>query len=277
MGVFDLFRKKSTPPPRADDAAPVDKKLASAAKTATDKRAQAYDREQAIRQLCAIGTPEAAAALLKRFTFTIDPSITDQEERAIAFDGIVDVGRGGPNGGSLSDEEREAQRAAVVSVVREFCKRAESLNSPLRVLRELLDDAAYEAELLGMLSSFDTEYTRNVEPKVNLITALEELKSDAVREAVGVYLDDSNETVRFHAVDTIFKQASTTSLAALVELAVREESVRIKNKIAEGFMRLGWVVPEPLRRAFAAALGDSRDFRLGADGKVVRSPRSPFE
>ena len=77
------------------DARPEKAKASPAAKwasTAADKRAQNYDRQEAISALAAMGTADAAAALLRRFTFHIDPSITDQDEKDAAFNGIVRAG-----------------------------------------------------------------------------------------------------------------------------------------------------------------------------------------
>src|SRR4029079_11268447 len=103
-----------------------------------------------------------------------------------------------------------------------------------KILRELLDDEAYRDELITLREAHDTEYARNVEPKLQIIMALEHVLSDEVREAVEPFLDDANETVRFHAVETTFAQGKSVSIPALIKLLSTEESVRIKNKIAEG-------------------------------------------
>jgi len=256
VGFFDFLRRSKPP---EEDGEPVDRKFASLAKTAASKRAQAYDREEAIRGLIEVGTPQAAAALLKRFALNVDPSITDQEEKDLAYQGIVRIGKGG--------EHCEA----VVEHVRQFCKRAENYTWPMKVLRELLDDEAYERELLQLLTQFDTEYTRNQEPKINLISELETLISQPVREAVEEYLDDVNETVRFHAVETTFKQGDRASLPALVALMENEESVRIKNKVAEGMIRLGWDVPEEFRERFGEALEDTYEYKMTKKGKIRRA------
>lgn len=283
MGFFDIFRRSNKG--SEDGGPPMDRKFAGLAKTALDKRAQAYDREEALRALCAVGTAQAAETLLKRFTFRIDPSITDQEEKALVFEGIVRVGLGAlrirADGTSQKDDHGQLEplepeevadlRDAVVESTRAFCQRAESLSWPLRVLRELLDDEAYESELLELLSGHDTEYIRNIEPKIDLIATFEEIISDPVREAVEVYLDDVNETVRFHAVATTFKQGNRESVDALVSMAAAEESVRIKNKVAEGMIRLDWSIPESLRPTFAKALEDVHEYRMSPDGKVSKT------
>ncbi len=257
MGLFDFLKKN--PPASREGAttpkasAPVDKKVAGPGKVAGDKRAQTYDRMEAIQQLADMKSPEAAAALLKRFTFVIDPSITDQEEKDVAFQGVLAAG------------------ADCVPAVLEFCVKAEALTWPLKILRELLEDDAYEESLIDLLDRFDTEYARNVEPKIQVIQALEEVVSEDVREAVAPFLEDVNETVRFHAVQTTFAQNNAESVPPLVKLLETEESVRVKNKVAEGLLFRGWALPAELRDATHKALRDTASFGVGPDGKVVRA------
>lgn len=254
MGLFDIFKKSSTK--SAPPAAPVgDKRIAALAKTATDKRAQTYDRMEAIQALVAMGNAEAAAALIKRFSFSIDPSITDQEEKEICFQAIVAAGKD------------------VVPAVREAAEKAEALTWIIKVLRNLLADAEYEDVMLDILARFDTEYVRNVDPKIQVIVALEGIVSDEVRESVEAYLEDVNETVRFHAVETVFAQNDERSLGGFAKLLEAEESVRVKNKVAEGLAQRGWVIPDELREGVRRALVDSSGFRVGPDGRVTRASR----
>lgn len=249
MGIFDFLKKGSNPPPATSSFS---KKVAGPAKIVGDKRAQTYDRSEAIRQLTDMKTAEAAEALLKRFTFTIDPSITDQEEKEAAFDGVVGVGKD------------------VTPAILAFCERAEVLTWPLRMLRSILDDGEYKQELLELAKSFDTDYTRNVEPKLQVVAALEETSGEDVRETVERFLEDVNETVRFHAVQTTFAQGKKQSIPALVKLLEHEESVRIKNKVCEGFVSKKWKVPDELRARTEQALSDVHDFDLASDGAFSR-------
>jgi hypothetical protein len=252
VGLFDFLKKKSVPPAAGAAAPqPVDKKVAGPAKIAGDKRAQTYDRMEALQQLADMKTPEAAVALLKRFTFTIDPSITDSDEKEVALQGVLAAGKDAVPG------------------VLEFCAKAEQLTWPLKILHELLDDEEYQEKLIELLGRFDTEYARNVEPKLQVIQALEELTSEDVREAVEPFLEDVNETVRFHAVETTFKQNNPESLVPLVKLLENEESVRVKNKVAEGLLFRGWVIPAELRDTVEKALAETA-YALGGDGKIVR-------
>lgn len=253
MGLFDFLRKgptKSDPPARG--AVTGDKKIAALARVATDKRAQTYDRMEAIQSLVAMKTPEAASALMKRFSFSIDPSITDQDEKEVCFQAIVIAGKD------------------VLPAVREFCERADALTWPIKILREILDDAEYENELLDVLARFDTEYTRSVDAKVHTLVALAEVVSEEVRESVEAFLEDVNETVRFHAAEAVFAQNDPKCLPAIVKMLASEESVRIKNKVAEALAQRHWPVPSELREPLRRALGDSDGYGIGPDGIVTR-------
>lgn len=249
MGLFDIFKKSASSPPPATPAA---KKVAGPAKIVADKRAQTYDRMEAIGTLAQLKTPEAAEALLKRFLFAIDPSITDQEEKEAAFQGVLGCGKD------------------AVPFVRAFCAKAEVLTWPLRILRELLDDEEYTHTLLDLAKSFDIEYARNVEPKLQVIAALAEVPGDEVRETVERFLEDVNENVRFHAVQSTFAQGAQESLPALVRLLASEESVRIKNKVCEGVAAKRWFVPTELLETARTALRDVYEYSLSSDGSIQR-------
>lgn len=253
MGLFDFLKRGSSPPPPAEaKKQPANKKVAQLAKIVADKRAQPYDRGDAIRDLAGMKTAEAAEALLKRFTFSIDPSITDQEEKENAFDAVVAAGR------------------PMLEPVREFCQKAEVLTWPLRILHAILDDDEYRDELLRLAESFDTEYSRNVEPKLQVVSALQDVKGDAIHTALERFFDDANETVRFHAVQSTFAQSRTESIEPLLKLLEAEESVRIKNKVCEGFVLKGWKVPAGSIATVTKALVDLDDYVLDASGAFSR-------
>ncbi|QQR88818.1 MAG: hypothetical protein IPJ88_11330 [Myxococcales bacterium] len=66
-----------------------DKTLRKHAERIANKRAQSPDRWESIKVLSAMNTPEAISAMLGRFTFVSDPSITDQEEKDAVFESVV--------------------------------------------------------------------------------------------------------------------------------------------------------------------------------------------
>ncbi len=211
---------------------------AEAAKWAdrVEKRAQNYDRQEAIQALADMGSSEAVEVLLKRFTFHMDPSITDQEEKESAFRGIL-----------------RAEKNAVAPV-RAFAAKAESLAWPMKVIQELVSDEEYVEELLKWLSRWDTEYAKFVDPKVQILAALEEHKHASIRAEVERFLEDVNEPARFHAVAALLAQEDASAAEPLGRLLADEESVRVRNKAAEGLFQRGWPVGALARDAVRKSL-----------------------
>lgn len=222
MGLFDFFSKSKEERPKSDKDVPRLERLVA------NKLSQNYDRQEAIEELSRIGSAASARALLKRFDWMLDPSITDQEEKETCLRGIVAAG----------------ERA--LDPLRDYCKKAESLTWPLKVLKEIVPAERFVEELLSLLDLFDTEYTRNVEPKVQLLRVLEEHPNEEVRVAVEPFLTDASEMVRFTAVNTTFAVNDEKSTPALVDALVAEESLRVKNRIGERLADRGWRIPDEL-------------------------------
>lgn len=205
---------------------------------AGNKRAQAPDRWDAIQALASILTivkKEGAddrvgavvAALLARFTFYADPTITDQEEKDFAFRVVLDAGAGG------------------VDAIRAFMKRSEALVWPLKMLDRLLSPEEVVTELLALLEDMDLEYQRDPQRKLQVLHALDERRDPRIAAAARRFLEDVNETARFHAVGAILGQDDAADFrAAVVEALSKEESVRVKDRILEAFSGRGWDLGE---------------------------------
>jgi HEAT repeat protein len=243
MGLFDLFKSEKK---NAKDAKSPSAKWAER----IEKRAQNYDRQEAIQALAEMATPDAVEALLKRFTFHMDPSITDQEEKDSAFRGILRAGKD------------------AIEPVRAFAAKAESLAWPMKIMKELVGDEEYVDELLRWLARWDTDYSKFVDPKVQILAALEEHKHAGVREGVERFLEDVNEPARFHAVTALVHQDDVAAVPALAHLLGDEESVRVRNRIAEGLASHGWAIPDDEREAVGKTLPPA--FALDATGHVVK-------
>jgi hypothetical protein len=259
MGLFDLFSKKTPVEPKAAEADPKapakpkgkeanPRELARLARVVSNKMSQNYDRQEAIDQLGAMASVESARALLRRFDFSMEPSIVDQDEKEAAARGIAAAGM------------------AALEPIHAYCARAESLTWPLKVLRQIVPADQIVTELLTLLDQFDTEYMRNPEPKIQLITLLGEYRTEEVREAVEPFLGDVNESVRFHASGTLFSLGNPESAEPLIAALAEEESLRVKNRIARGLEQAGWVLPEALAQRAGEALPPGYIVR---DGKVA--------
>jgi hypothetical protein len=239
MGLFDIFKGKGGGGGGANGGDDKKKKPNAAAKwaeAAASKRAQAYDRQEAIQELCKLKSADAVEALLKRFTFATDPSITDQEEKDAVFEGIVAAGR------------------EAIEPVRAFAAKAESVAQPMRILKAILDEEELIDELLVWLKRWDTEYAKFIDPKLQMLQALEEYRNPKIRLAVEPFLQDVSEPARFLAVAATLAQKDPEAIGPLLAALLEEESVRVRGKIADGFVALGWEVPDDQRDAVRKVL-----------------------
>lgn len=214
MGLFDFFGSKKSP---------VEKHAARVA----DKRAQAPDRWEAIQALGAMKTPEAVQALLGRFGMYADPSITDQEEKEEAFRLIVETG------------------APAIEPVIANLRRTDSLGWPVKLLDRLVPPERVVTELLAVLDTMDTEYSRDPSRKVQLLQALEDRRDPRIAGALERFLEDVNETARFHVVAALFAQEDPSPARTAAQRALaREDSVRVRAQLLEAFEGRGWDVGE---------------------------------
>ena len=161
---------------------------------------------------------------MKRFTFVMDPSITDQEEKDAAFAGVLRAGR------------------EAVEPVRAFAAKAESLAWPMRIIKELVSEEEYVDELLLWLSQWDTEYAKFVDPKVQILVSLEDHKNPKIADAVVRFLGDVNEPARFHAVTTLLAQDEPRMVTPLLRVLDEEESVRVRIRVADGLAARGSII-----------------------------------
>ncbi|HKU39431.1 MAG TPA: hypothetical protein VJR89_14835, partial [Polyangiales bacterium] len=161
MAFLGIFGKKS-------DAAGIRKH----ADRVANKRAQAYDRWESIQALAKMQSTDAAAALLPRFTFYVEPSITDQEEKDAVFNALVETG------------------AAAIEPVAAFMRKAESISWPIKILDKIAPNELVVGHLLDLLSGMDIEYQRDPERKNQILTTLAERKDPRIEAAVARFLGD---------------------------------------------------------------------------------------
>jgi HEAT repeat protein len=242
MGLFDFLGKKK---PAGGEGS--EREVQRFERIVGNKLSQNIDRQEAIAALAKMGTRASAAALLKRFDWLMDPTILDSEEKEAALAGVVNAGEG------------------AIEPIRKYCRKSESLTWALKALAKIVPPERHAEELLALLDQFDTEYIRNPEPKIQLISALSSHPSNEVRVAVEPFLNDASEPVRFAAATALFSLAQDESVTSLVAALETEESLRIKNRIAQGLAEQKWAVPTDMLSTCRAALPG--DFLL--DGALI--------
>jgi hypothetical protein len=224
MGFFGLFGKRKSA-------------LQKHAERVANKRAQAPDRWESIQELGKIATTDpsggvderadAVAALMERFTYYADPTITDAEEKDEAFRWVCEAGE------------------IAIEPVRASLKRHESMSWGLKCLARLVDPTRMIEEMLALLSEMDTEYERDPQRKIQLLGSLEEERHRAIAEAVAPFFLDVNESARFHAVGAALAQDNAEEILPLLrEALVEDDSVRVKVRALDAIIQKGWSLGE---------------------------------
>ncbi len=281
MGFLDFFKRADNKAEKLGTKPPqLRREVARWAETAAYKRAQNHDRQEAIAGLCDLAQPadnavelektekgraqleeheatrvEAAGALLQRFNFVIDPTITDQEEKQLAFEGIQAVGE------------------KIIEPLRAYAAKADSLSWSIKILKSALApladaDDVLITELLDWLAKWDTDYAKFIDPKIQLLVELEEHHDARIREAVQPFLLDVNETARFHAVGATLAQNDPEAITPLVDMFIDEESLRVRMRVCEGFASRAWIVPEEKRADMRKFLPG--EYSIDGEGKIRR-------
>lgn len=251
MGLLDFF---------FDQDKKEERKYARLEKQVTEMYGQAAERAYVIEQLRELRTPEAIRILLKRYNENCPNTTVDLEEKERVYDILVDLGR---------DPDLD-----VVGIVkRHLEKTEENVNWPVKVLTDLLDYEEFESVLRDLLSKCSTEYKHNPERKQELILRAQEVKSPALAQELVRFLEDLNETIRFLTVDALLAQDQPDIVVEpLVDQLIREESLRIVQKLAEAFAsRQAWKIPEDKRAEVAEVLPD--EYGVHEQGHIYKHRR----
>jgi hypothetical protein len=246
MGFLDRFSKDGR------DARAREKNAARA----INKYAQSPDRMKAMQALRDDGSDDALYALMRRFGMMYDKTIEDEQEKEWVFEWLVEKG------------------AAVLPALKRYMLAADSISWPLRLLDKVVDGKEGRIDLIAqVLERHEPGYERDPTKKIQLLTQLAGLKHARVPPLAAPYLGDMDEGVRYAAAEALMKQGDEApAREPLLDLFVKEESLRLRIRIADGLAELGWPVAD--RRAeVEKVLPES--FQIEARGADVRIKKKP--
>jgi hypothetical protein len=191
---------------------------------------QSADRYYAMQSLLDIGTLPALVGLMRRFTINASKSIEDEEEKNWVYNRLIGL-----------------DKALVLAAAKEFCLGADNIAWVLRIVEELADEQQ-EWDILGaLLAQHPPAYERDPSKKMQLLGHIADIDSPQVEEILARYLDDPDESVRFHVVEAMFNNAEPGQPDPRVidPLLARlghkdEDSLRLRSRILTGLARLKW-------------------------------------
>ncbi len=170
-----------------------------------ERYAQPEYRREAMDKLLSMGSPEAFAAVLKRFTVVVQSPHWDEEEKRWLCDELATRG--------------EPARQAVKT----FLAKEDHVAFAAKTLSKLSSSpAAYLADLREALTARPPEDHRTTQGKAELINALKDSGDGSVVGTVIAYVDDHADDVQLAAWDCCehhYDDADDAAKAAVVEKA----------------------------------------------------------
>jgi len=199
--------------------------IARLVKKVENKYGQPEDRRAAIKQLAEIGTTDAVRGLLRRFTFRIEQTIGDEEEKQMVFEEVVRLG------------------PTSIPALLEFLERENSPFWPTRALREIVGDEQAVTHLLDIIDRTEAIFDRDIERKVELVSNLREFQDVRVKERLLGLLQDENEELRVHALEGLAERDAEEITDVLVERLLDEnETQRVKTTVLNLLIDRKWKV-----------------------------------
>jgi len=207
-------------------------------RTALNKRLQPEERWASLHALRDLGTPEAIYALLRRFTFLADGKgglVTDEEEKNWVFQVILEFGQK-----ALPELEKFVMAKEGPAV-----NPTHSISQALQLIRMIHRDGAdpvFEV-LKKLIEANEPGYEREPLRKEEILAFCKEWQDPRLAPLLAGYLEDANETIRFMAVECLFKyddeEACREPMLKLF-LPEHDESLRIHNRLVQGLCDKGW-------------------------------------
>ncbi len=193
-----------------------------------DRDAQAEDRLKSADWLAEEGTPEALAALCRRFDLQLEHQMKDRQEKDAVLELLVGAG-------PLGSE-----------AVRQHARVSANFQYAVRTLERIEGRTASTAFLLELLAGERLENEFHPEKKRTLLLTLAERKDPRIVEAAARFLPDFDEGVRHAAIEAIAAQEGEEGRAPLEAALKRrnEESTRVRGRLAEVFGQRRWSVEE---------------------------------
>jgi len=248
MGLLDFF---------FSDEDAEQRQLRKHEETLTNMYVQENERKFAIQSLRDMETEEAVEVMLERFQDTTHNTTVDIDEKKYVYETLVEMGRN-------TDID-------VAGIVTEHLEETdEKVNWPLKVLKDLLDYGEMIEVVRELLDTCQSAYQQDPEKKQELMLQSAELRDEELAEKLVRFLSDSNETIRFLAVDAIAHQGFDEIIEEpLRERLHEEDSLRIVSKITEVFAdHQDWKIPEDKQADVEKAIPE--EFGIHKEGHIYK-------
>jgi len=234
----------------SSESEPSERQIQRALKQVIQIHGEAATRVGAMERLASWRTPEAASALLRRFTVQTPQASMDLEEKQYAVRLLVEMG------------------TIAVQPIISYLHAEPDVTFPVRALRDILPPDEFHKCLIEILSALSTGYTRWPEAKAVFIAHLADDAFAQVYEAVLRSLDDDDDDVCIAAIDYLARNGDEAIREKLIQIFLESDSrPRVRGRILDHFYEKEWPV-KGYRKKMEEAI--ELPFYLTAKGTIKR-------
>jgi hypothetical protein len=245
-----LFRKIFQTMLMKPQAGPSERQIRRGIKQVTQIHGEAAARVAAMERLASYGTPEAAAAVLRRFTVRTPQASMDLEEKKYTVRLLVEMGR------------------VAVDPILNYLNSEPDVTFPIQALKGILPPDEFRKSLIDILAGMSSGYTRWPEAKTVLIQQLSDDAYAQVVETMLFFLEDEDDDVCIAAIDYLARNGDETVRVKLIQTFLDSESrPRVRGRILDHLCERQWPV-KGFRKKMEEAI--SLPFYLTSKGTVKR-------
>jgi hypothetical protein len=234
----------------SNESGPSERQIQRALKQVIQLHGEAGTRVAAMERLASWRTPEAAIALLRRFTVQTPQASMDLEEKQYAVRLLVEMGK------------------VAVQPILNYLGAEPDVTFPIQALKDLLPSDEFHKCLMDILGSLSTGYTRWPEAKAVMIAHLSDEAFPQVAETVVRSLEDEDDDVCIAAIDYLARNGDETVREKLIQVFLEAESrPRVRGRILDHLCEKEWPV-KGYRKKMEEAI--ALPFYLTSKGTVKR-------
>lgn len=191
------------------------------------------DRAFALDFFINIKEPDIAIpALLERFEYSIENGIVDSREKELAMDGILKFG------------------SQALHYVKEHLKKTTRIAWPIKIIIKIASEQDVINILCDVLNYDDISFDQDaIDKNYDILCYLAEYKISPERTVqLATFLKDTDERVRFAAMEVILNQDNVEDFKNILEDFLLDNSVenrRLKVLAIDTFIKNNWRVSDP--------------------------------
>lgn len=236
MGVLDFIKPKSA--------------LEKASKNLREPYAQPDVRQTAMDKLFEIGTEEAYANLLERFSFNANGHTADEAEKRMLVERLSDVG--------------EPVRPALEN----YIATKKTITYPIEALRGMVPAPEAKDFLKSVLAKYEPQDHRSTQAKATLVVTLGEMLDRSEADVLVPYLHDHSDDVQFQTIAALEHLGNPDVAPALAEVCTSEEHApRIQRRAAAALQTMEVSVRGKFE-SFASELKD--EYMIDKKGRLQK-------